>query len=91
MSLRPIGAMVLLKPVAYESQTSSGGVLIAKSLDEGAQEAKVIAIGVRVENVEPGQIVLFDQRSHSLSNCRVEGESMVLIGEHDLLAIVESD
>ena len=79
---------MLLRPIEASPQRVKGIVISASSVEE-AQQANVVAVGDRVENVKPGEVVLYDTRSHSLSPCTIAGESMVLIGEHDLLAVVE--
>ena len=91
MNIRPLGAMVLLKPIDKPKNYSVGGILIRESDDDGGNQAEVISVGDRVENVKAGDTVIYDTRSHSLSPCTMKGESFVIIGEHDLLAIMESD
>ena len=91
MQIRPLGAMVLLKPKDKPKDYTVNGILIRENHDEDGNQAEVLGVGDRVENVKVGEIVLYDTRSHSLSSCTMKGEELIIIGEHDLLAIVESE
>lgn len=91
MNIRPLGAMVLIKPIDTPTDYTVNGILIRESHDDVGNQAEVLSVGDRVENVAIGDVVLYDSRSQSLSPCTMKGERFILIGEHDLLAIMESE
>jgi len=93
--IRPLGDKVLIKRL--EAQTKSkGGIVIPDSAKEKPREGSVVSLGTgrtlddgsTVEfQVKKGDRVLFS--SYAGSEVKLEGEDFVIMGEDDILAILE--
>lgn len=82
--LTPLGDRVLLEAQAEE--TTAGGIILAAQAQEKPQFAKVIDVGPKVEDVTPGDTVLFPR--YGGTEVKFEGKTYHMLGEKDLLAIV---
>ena len=80
MKLEPLDNRVLLKPDSKEGRTK-GGIILPEAAESQKQFADVVATGPNVEEVAPGDRVIFS----------VYGGSTVKVGEEDLLVIREED
>ena len=93
--IRPLGDKVLIKRL--EAQTKSkGGIVIPDSAKEKPREGSVVSLGTgrtlddgsTVEfQVKKGDRVLFS--SYAGSEVKLEGEDFVIMGEDDILAVLE--
>ena len=93
--IRPLGEKVLVKRVEAEKMTK-GGIVLPDTAKEKPQEGTVLAIGdgkllddgTRAKfQVSVGDRVLFS--SYAGTEIKVEGEEYLLIGESDILAILD--
>ena len=97
MKFRPLYDRVLIKRVEAESRTA-GGLIIPDSAKEKPLEGEVIAVGsgrvledgtVRPVQVAVGDRVLFGK--YTGDEVKLDGTDHVILGESDLMAIVERD
>ena len=95
VKLTPYGDRVLVKRLEAEEKTR-GGIILPDTAKEKPKEGKVIAVGNgRLDNegkrheftVKKGDRVLF--ASYGGTDVTVEGEEYLILGEDDILAIVE--
>jgi len=95
MKVVPLGDRVLVKRIDAEDKTA-GGIILPDAAKEKPKEGKVIAVGDgRLDNegkrhdftVKKGDRVLF--ASYGGTDVTVEGEEYLILGEDDILAIVE--
>jgi chaperonin GroES len=95
MNLKPLGDRVLVRTVEQEEVTASGLVL-PDTAKEKPQRGKVIAVGdgryvdgERVPlDVAEGDEVIYSK--YGGTEVKVEGEDLLILSEHDILAKVES-
>jgi chaperonin GroES len=94
--LRPLGDKVLVKRVEAETKTKSG-IVLPDTAKEKPKRGKVLAVGEgkRLESgerialsVKKGDEVLFT--SYAGTEIKVDGEELIIMGEDDILAIVEA-
>jgi len=95
VKVRPLGDKVLLRRLEAQEKTK-GGILIPDTAKEKPTEGRVVAVGEgrRLENgslvamqVRKGDRVLFS--SYAGSPLKLEGEEYVIMGEDDILAVME--
>lgn len=86
MPVRPLHDRVLLQRQEAQSQTASGLYIPDKS-QEKPQNALVVAVGPKVNDVKKGDVVLLSK--YTGTDVTVDGESMLLVKEEELLGIVE--
>jgi len=93
--LSPLGDRVVVKPTAREEMTKSG-IVLPDTAKEKPQEGTVIAIGPGALNddgkrnpmdVKEGQKVLYAK--YAGTEFKVDDEELLIIGQKDILAIVE--
>lgn len=95
VKLKPYGDRVLVKRLEAEEKTR-GGIVLPDSAKEKPKQGKIIAVGDgRVDKsgkkheftVKQGDIVLFT--SYAGTDITVEGEEYLIMGEEDILAVME--
>ncbi len=96
MKLRPLGDRVILAPLAKEAKTE-GGILLPDTIDnKQPEQGKVVAAGpgklrddgTRVEmSIKIGDTVIF--KKYASDEIKVDGETFLVVGESDLVAVVE--
>ena len=93
--IRPLGDKVLLRRLEA-MEKSKGGIVIPDTAKEKPREGKVVAVGTgrRLDDgslvpfqVKKGDRVLFS--SYAGTEVKLEGEDFVIMGEDDVLAILE--
>lgn len=93
-ALTPIGANILVKPVAKEKVSTSGIVLPDNVDKERPQRGEVVALGTgKVTNdgkkldfnVKVGDIVIF--KKYSPDEVEIDGEEYLIMTEEAILAI----
>jgi chaperonin GroES len=94
MKLRPLHDRVVVRRLE-EERKSAGGIVIPDSAAEKPMQGKVVAIGngrvldngdVRALDVKVGETVLFGK--YSGTEVKVEGETLVVMREEDIMAVV---
>ncbi len=95
MKIVPIGDKVVLKRIEAEAQTA-GGIVLPDSAQEQPAQGRVLSVGdgVRLSNGErvefqvmEGDRVVFT--SYAGTEVDVDGESLLLLSESDILAIIQ--
>jgi chaperonin GroES len=93
--LRPLGDKILVKRVEAESKTKSG-IVLPDSAKEKPRRGKVLSVGEgkRLETgervplaVKKGDEVIF--ASYAGTEIKLDGEELMIMGEEDVLAVVE--
>jgi chaperonin GroES len=93
--VKPYGDRVLVKRLEAEQKTK-GGIVLPDTAKEKPKQGKVIAVGEgRLDDegkrhefsVKKGDVVLFT--SYAGTEVTVEGEQYLIMGEDDILAVVE--
>ncbi len=93
--VRPLGDKVLLKRVEAQAK-SAGGIVIPDTAKEKPREGRVVALGSgrRLDDgsivefqVKEGDRVLFS--SYAGTEVKLEGQDYVIMGEDDILAVLE--
>jgi len=88
MTMRPINAHVLVKPLEA-ARTTPGGIHLPDTAKEGQSEGKVIAVAEdATEEVAVGDRVIYNESSGT--EVPVEGEEYILLPSEDLLAKYEA-
>ena len=94
MKLVPLGDKVIIKQVEAE-ETTKGGLILTTQAKEKPQEALVVAVGpggpvgdmdVKMV-VKEGDRVVYSKFAGT--EVKFEGETLIVIRQHDILAIVE--
>ena len=95
MKLRPLHDRILVRRIEEEEKTK-GGLIIPDTAKEKPMEGKVIAVGegrvsedgtLRPLDVHKGDRVLFSK--YSGTEIQLEGDEHLIIGEDDVLAVLE--
>jgi chaperonin GroES len=97
-TLKPLGDRLVVKPIEQE-ETTAGGILLPETAKEKPQEGEVMAAGpgrlddggnrVAME-VKVGDRVLYAK--YAGTEIKLEGdESVLILKESDVLALVERD
>lgn len=93
--LRPLYDRVIVKRIDGEEKTK-GGIIIPESAKEKPLEGEIVAVGqgrvldngeIRPLQVKAGDRVLFAK--YAETEIKVEGETMLLLREDDLLGVIE--
>ncbi|WP_322521985.1 co-chaperone GroES [Guyparkeria halophila] len=95
MKIRPLHDRVLVKREEEERKTASG-IVLPDSAAEKPNRGEIIAAGpgksndkgeVRQIGVKVGDKVLFSQ--YAGTKVKVEGDELLMMGEDDILAVIE--
>ena len=90
MNIKPIGEIVLLKPIKKEEKTKSGILLSSKSSNTDTKnEAEVVALGKgeKLEGIKVGDKVIFNKFS---GNEIEDGDiKYLIVNADDILAVIE--
>ena len=96
MKLRPLHDRVVIRRSEEEKKTA-GGIVLPGSAAEKPNQGEVLAVGpgkvlengeVRALSVKVGDKVVFGPYSGS-NTVKVDGEDLLVIGESEILAVVE--
>ncbi|MCD6405690.1 MAG: co-chaperone GroES [Planctomycetes bacterium] len=94
MKIKPLGEKVLVKRLEAEEVTA-GGIVLPDSAKEKPKEGKIIAVGrgralkdgtYADFTVKAGNKVIFS--SYAGTEVKINGEEYLIMGEDDILAIV---
>jgi len=94
MKLVPLGDKVVIKQVEAE-ETTKGGLILTTLAKEKPQEAVVVAVGPGgpvgdmdvIMVVKEGDRVVYSKFAGT--EVKFEGETLIVIRQHEILAIVE--
>lgn len=96
MNIKPLHDRVLIKRISEEEKTK-GGIIIPDTAKEKPMEGKIVAVGQgkRLEDgklqplaVKKGDRVLFAK--YAGTEVKINGEEHLILGEDEILGIVES-
>lgn len=97
MKIRPLHDRVIVKREEAETK-SAGGIVLTGSAAEKSSRAKVLAVGagriledgkVRPLDVKVGDTVIFNE-GYGTKVEKLDGEDVLILSEHDILAVVEA-
>ena len=95
LKLKPLGARVLVEPVA-EQELKRGGIIIPDTAKEKPQEGEVVAAGEgkykedgtrQPLDVKVGDRVLFGK--YSGSEIKIDAEELLIMREDEILGIIQ--
>ncbi len=95
ISLKPLGARVVVEPLEQEEVTA-GGIVLPETAKEKPQKGKVLSVGAgdrddkgnRIAmDVKVGDVVLFAK--YGGTEIKIDGKKLLILRESDLLAIIE--
>jgi len=95
MNVRPLGDKIIVKRLEAETQTASG-IFLPESAKEKPQKARVMRVGDG-RLLDSGQRVPFTVKEGDTviltkwggTEIKISGEEYVVMGEDDVLAVVE--
>ena len=94
--LRPLYDKVVVRRFEEQEQKTPGGIILPDTAKEKPQMGEVIAVGdgkllnngqVVPLKVKVGDVVLFNK--YAGTEVEIEGEKLLVMGEDEILAIVE--
>jgi len=95
ISLKPLGARVVVEPLEQDEVTA-GGIVLPETAKEKPQKGKVLSVGAgdrddkgnRIAmDVKVGDTVLFAK--YGGTEIKIDGKKLLILRESDLLAIIE--
>lgn len=96
MTVTPLGDRVLVKRVAADDKTK-GGIILPDTAKEKPREGIVVAVGNgklldsgsrQAMSVKKNDRVLFS--SYAGSEIKMDGEELLILGEDEILAVIEN-
>ncbi|MGN0355099.1 MAG: co-chaperone GroES [Muricoprocola sp.] len=95
MKLKPLGDRVVIQYKKAEEKTESG-IILPDSAKEKPQEAVIIAVGpgkckdgkIVAMQVKEGDKVILSE--YAGTEVKIDGEEYKIVGQDDILAIIES-
>jgi len=88
MNFQPLGERVLVKIKEPETTTASGIIIPDNASKEKPNEAEVVAIGEKIENIEVGNKVLFAKYART-SDVTIDGSDYLVVELNDLLGVIK--
>jgi len=91
MTIEPLGARVLIRPLEQETTTKSG-LILPETAKEKPQRGRIEAVGTEDEMVTDlavGDTVLFAK--YSGNEIEVDGTKFIIMEEGDVLARISAD
>jgi len=89
MKIKPLGERIVVKPMKQEEKTEGGIYLPETASKEKPQRGDVIAVGADFKGVKKGDKVIFAK--YGGTEIKVDDEEYLVLGEDDVLAILEED
>ena len=94
-TVRPLGDKVLIRRLEA-MEKSKGGIVIPDTAKEKPREGRIVAVGTG-RRLDDGTLVPFQVRkgdrvlfsSYAGTEVKLEGEELVIMGEDDVLAVLE--
>ena len=85
MNFKPLGDRVLVQRVE-ETNTTASGIIIPDNAKEKPSEAKVIAVGSEVEEINVNDVVVFGK--YSGTELTLEGDDYLVLDTSDILGVI---
>ena len=86
MNFKPLGDRVLVQRVE-ETNTTASGIIIPDNAKEKPSQAKVVALGSEVEEIQVDDTVVFGK--YSGTEITLEGGEYIVLDTSDILGIVK--
>ena len=86
MNFKPLGDRLLIERVE-ETNTTASGIIIPDNAKEKPSQAKVLAIGSDVEEVEVGDTVVFGK--YVGNELSLDGKEYLVIELSDILGVIQ--
>lgn len=87
MNVKPLKDLVLIEPFEPEKVTQSG-IIIPDSSQQQPNQATVVAVGPKVEEIKVGDHVFYP-KSYQMNELDNEGKKQILLKEEIILAIID--
>ena len=92
VNFKPLADRVLVEPEAAEEKTASG-IIIPDTAKEKPQKGKIVAVGIGTSDhkmsVKVGDKVLYGR--FSAQEIEHQGKTYLVLGEQDIIAVVEDE
>ncbi|AXK49254.1 co-chaperone GroES [Aliarcobacter trophiarum LMG 25534] len=85
MNFKPLGERVLVERVEAENKTASG-IIIPDNAKEKPANAKVIAIGTKVEDIKVGDTIIFEQ--YRGTEIKIDGNDYLVLNVENILGVM---
>ncbi len=89
MKIKPLGERIVVRPIKQEEKTEGGIYLPETASKEKPQRGDVIAVGADFKGVKKGDKVIFAK--YGGAEIKIDDEEYLILGEDDVLAILEED
>jgi len=96
MKFRPLGDKILVKRDEAATKTESG-IFLPESSKEKPKQGKIVALGDGHRSKDNGQLTPFSGKkgdsvifsSYAGTEIKIDGESMLIMTEEDILGVIE--
>ncbi len=85
MNFKPLGERVLVKRTEVEEKTASG-IILVDSAKEKPNTATVVAVGTKVEDINVGDTVVFEQ--YRGTEFELEGEEYLVLNLENIIGVM---
>lgn len=85
MNFKPLGERVLVKRTEVEEKTASG-IILVDSAKEKPNTANVVAIGTKIEDINVGDTVVFEQFRGT--EFELEGEEYLVLNLENIIGVM---
>jgi len=83
----PVGHRVLIKQVKASETYGDTGIYIPENQQKQQNKAYVISVGDGVKGIEDGDCIQYSESANAVP-MKHDGETHLLIDQHDILAII---
>jgi chaperonin GroES len=88
MKARPLQNRIIVRPTASDDKTPAG-IIIPDAAKEKPLEGRVLAVGVKVEEVHVEDIITYSKYAGTEMKLEDEEEPCLILSEDDVLAVLE--
>ena len=88
MNFQPLGERVLAKAKELETTTASGIIIPDNASNEEPNEAEVVAIGNKVENIAVGDQIFLAKYARS-AEVTIDGTDYLVVDVKDILGVMK--
>jgi chaperonin GroES len=88
MKARPLQNRIIVRPTASEDKTP-GGIIVPDAAKEKPLQGRVLAVGVKVEEVHMDDIITYSKYAGTEMKLEDEEEPCLILSEDDVLAVLE--
>ncbi|MEK0325725.1 MAG: co-chaperone GroES [Nitrosopumilus sp.] len=88
MKARPLQNRIIVRPIEAQDK-SPGGIIVPEMAKEKPLEGRVLAVGVKVEEVHVSDIITYSKYAGTELKLEDEEEVCLILSEDDVLAVLE--